>query len=442
MGEKASYFVENANFDALVAAMNGSPKPLALIGAGASIPSGYPSWDGLVKGLGELVVARIQNVAGRRGGQIPPKYESFLKGQDPAWQAEEYRRMIGRTAFNAYIRETFRARSHVAEPYHLIAKLCFLHYLTTNFDPCIASALRAAGKPNKVIDWHEIDALNSFICDIANGDGRQYVVHLHGRHVEPGKVVLTESSYVERYLATDDTRLKLLAVFMTHPVVFIGFSMTDPDLTQLMREVTARLRRTPPRHFAILGAESTEEEIGTASRMIGKFGVQPVFYRTIKLDQERYDHGGLLELLHRVGVRTGLDVASRSAEMVIRTAPASMSAYDSDPNKGRFGGSPEQNGRRLRLVSSRVVEREEWMSLTLAVERVGDAPPLEGSVRLYMHPTFPEDEYDVKVTGGTARDTVLSTGAFTVGAVADGGRTRLELDLAQENSLPPWFIGR
>jgi hypothetical protein len=69
---------------------------------------------------------------------------------------------------------------------------------------------------------------------------------------------MTESSYSRRDIENDDARRKLLAIFMTQPVVFWGFSLSDPDLTHCMREVVVRVG-VQAQHFAIMPSEIAGE---------------------------------------------------------------------------------------------------------------------------------------------------------------------------------------
>jgi hypothetical protein len=116
------------------------------------------------------------------------------------------------------------------------------------------------------------------------------------------------------------------------------------------------------------------------------------------------------------------------------TPPAEVDPED--PNKGHFGGKPTRNGRTL---SARVEEVEEdWYEIRLQVVRESGAP-LIGKVKFHLHPTFDSDVRSVSVKDGRAIETVWAYGAFTVGAVADGGKTRLELDLATLKGTPRRF---
>ena len=103
-----------------------------------------------------------------------------------------------------------------------------------------------------------------------------------------------------------------------------------------------------------------------------------------------------------------------------------------DPNKGAFGGSPVANGRSLQAsIRPRAGARSSACWVELSVSSVDPARPLTGKVTLFLHPSFGRHEqYDVDVENGIARDTILSWGAFTVGVLADGGETKLELDLS------------
>lgn len=112
----------------------------------------------------------------------------------------------------------------------------------------------------------------------------------------------------------------------------------------------------------------------------------------------------------------------------------------SDPNKGQFGGSANVNGRELsaRFSASNLPG---FTQVELFVR--GIAPrALNGVVTFHLHPTFKLPIVDVPVIDGVATLSFLAWGAFTVGAVADMGNTRLELDLAQQMEAPEEFRKR
>jgi hypothetical protein len=63
-------------------------------------------------------------------------------------------------------------------------------------------------------------------------------------------------------------------------------------------------------------------------------------------------------------------------------------------------------------------------------------------VTFFLHPTFRPSTQTVKAQGGAAVLRLHGRGAFTVGALANGSGTTLELDLALDETLPAPFRSR
>ena len=102
-----------------------------------------------------------------------------------------------------------------------------------------------------------------------------------------------------------------------------------------------------------------------------------------------------------------------------------------DPQKGVWGEQPEANGRRLSaIVTSSPVPT--LYRVRLKVESIDSNFPLKGFVTFHLHPTFKNDNPTIAVRNGIAELKLNWVyGAFTVGAEADDGKTKLELDLSQ-----------
>jgi len=439
---------DDTDFKALVEVMERNPRPLALLGAGTSLDSGYPDWTGLLALMAE------------KAGKFGPKYQAFLDElKDPAWQAEEYLRQIGKDEFEKLIASVFGPAQQIGEMLHLIVALQFRHILTTNYDPCIEEAYKLNNLSLQVTDWNDETNMRRFFLDLSKTNTTPHLVYLHGRYVDPGKVVLTESSYADRYVRSDDANRKLFAILITQPVVFIGFSVTDPDLNHLMREVNARLGSGTPPHFALVGYRVDEQRELIQSRFQRKYGIRPVFYRVTVDDRNREDHSALLALLNRLyesvhgttrarpettlAKEAGILAREESmAETLVKSGPG-LPLDPLDQQKGRWGGHSENGARRLRVETIQASKTKNHCAFELVVEPIGDgAPPLEGPVVFHLHQTFNPSTHTSRIRQGKARVDIKAYGAFTVGAEADAGRTRLELDLAQVEQFPEWFRAR
>jgi hypothetical protein len=111
-----------------------------------------------------------------------------------------------------------------------------------------------------------------------------------------------------------------------------------------------------------------------------------------------------------------------------------------DPWKGVFGGLAEANHRRMRAKVTESASDSEWFRIHVWVESTDpEHHPLSGRVRFFLHDSFANDRPFVTVSDGRADLRVGAYGAFTVGAVADEGATKLELDLAEDPSAPKLF---
>lgn len=413
---------------ALIRLFRDGPQPIALVGAGASLDSGYPDWPALLRQFDEEIDSR------------PPKWRETLRTiRDPLWQAEEYREALTPSRFEDLIARTFGPRE-VKEPHLTIAKLPFRHFLTTNYDPSIEEALKRRGVQRpRWFCWDETRALTDFLRNLSSTDGEPSVAYIHGRYHRPADIVLTETSYVRRYVQSEDARRKLLAVFFTRPIVFIGFSMDDPDLAQLMREVATRLGEGAS-HFAVMGFRTDEDREAIRRRMNGKYGLKVIFYQI-----HGSDHSGLTRLLASLapGFGTAAEVVEASpappADDEIKELPPPVDP--TDPEKGRWGGQPARDHYELRLAGYEAESRS-VVQLKLEVASTLADAPLTEPVIFHLHPTFSPSVVSVTPRSGVAELALPAYGAFTVGVEVPESKTKLELDLAGVAELPDWFRAR
>jgi hypothetical protein len=111
-----------------------------------------------------------------------------------------------------------------------------------------------------------------------------------------------------------------------------------------------------------------------------------------------------------------------------------------DPQKGQWGGAAVRRGLVLDAEIREISKT--WYEVRLWVESTSFDRALVGSVEFHLHPTFPESVVQVTAVNGRAELSCQAWGAFTVGAVADGGDTKLELDLAAVKTAPEKFRSR
>jgi hypothetical protein len=132
-----------------------------------------------------------------------------------------------------------------------------------------------------------------------------------------------------------------------------------------------------------------------------------------------------------------------NAQPVVGDEPITPGSDPADRWRGRFGGASAVRSRRLQAEVSEVPGLHGVFRVRLWVSSVDPRDPLTGVVQFYLHETFKNDRPAVPVgPDGIAELVLRAWGCFTVGAVADGGRTRLELNLCALPSAPALFKSR
>jgi hypothetical protein len=98
--------------------------------------------------------------------------------------------------------------------------------ITTNFDPLLE---------------HVFPELEVFVGQdqmlFAHPQGVGEIYKVHGSCEEPDSLVLTAEDYERFNERNPYLAAKLLTVFVEHPVLFLGYSLSDPNVTQVLRSI-------------------------------------------------------------------------------------------------------------------------------------------------------------------------------------------------------------
>jgi hypothetical protein len=197
-----------------------------VIGAGASIDSGLPSWAELVKGLVERIDPAFRSLA-------------ITDADDPMRKAEYVLRMAVKHKGGEeehHIQSALYKRVTKVVPGQLTLSLADLitqlgdraSVITTNFDEAIEAAFADGGVKYEQFTLSHRDGWDN---RIGNASDSLPIMHLHG--IVPregsctGPVILTESHFLKHGpRAREVVRNALLRSI----VVFVGVSLTDPNL--------------------------------------------------------------------------------------------------------------------------------------------------------------------------------------------------------------------
>lgn len=141
---------------------------------------------------------------------------------------------------------------------------------------------------------------------------------------------------------------------------------------------------------------------------------------------------------------TGKGEPEKVVKKLLAAAELATPKDPHDPWKGVFGGTSRNNDRELVAEVEPINTSSGLYSIRLTVRSLHpETNPLKGAVQFFLHPTFRNDKPVTTVgPNGVAELNLKAWGAFTVGAVADDGRTKLELDLSELETAPEEFRRR
>ncbi len=297
-----------------------SGRVVLFAGAGATADLGYPPWARLLEelryGLGDSATSLDEGTSLlERAQQIRDAFKAEGRLDD----------------YYATLQETFGPKhgQGFGSRQQALVRLRTRGVVTTNYDPALEYAQTAANhelgnQPCQALDLCGERAYEvfNFLRDLGEGAGHRYVLHAHGQHRDPQRLVLTAHDYGRSYgaiageedspgstpddldregrrLGPLDTlhRRVLWSILVAHPVLFVGFSLDDPALVQLL-DITDRDfgRGHQLGHFAIMGAADDGQRDAVTFRC-REAGITPIIYDVGRADGLPDDHSGLDELL-------------------------------------------------------------------------------------------------------------------------------------------------
>jgi SIR2-like domain len=227
------------------------------VGAGVSAGLGLPGFEGLVDEL---------------AAELGYDREVFRQLGDYSTLAEYFRLEQGglgalRSRLDvAWNRSDIDIRS--SRVHKLIVALEFPLIYTTNWDRWLEKAHETAGVPHKtIIGVGDLRALQGAVVQI---------VKFHGDFADDESLVLTESSYMRRMDFSSPLDIKLRADALGRSLVFVGYSLRDPNTRLLLFKIHELWKNTPygnsqPRSFLI-----TDRPNAVQDRVLKEWGISSI----------------------------------------------------------------------------------------------------------------------------------------------------------------------
>ena len=227
--------------------------------------------------------------------------QELISEGDLLLAAHELRSRIGEANFHRFIQHVFRDPNLEPAPAHqLLPKLRVSAILTTNYDKLIEQSFPAATRIYTQLDYPGL-ALTRRASEFA-------IVKVHGDADRPESIVLGQGDYRQAMFANQPFGNYLTTTFTTQTVLFIGCSLTDPDLLAFLDALTFQLNGDlGGAHFALMRTDHMNQI--KRANFEKRYGIR------ILGDDTRKDHPDIAGLLHELNSVTFTPVPE------IRVAP-------------------------------------------------------------------------------------------------------------------------
>lgn len=223
-----------------------------LVGAGASVGAGLPQW-------GQLLRDMLEETKGSVGlsAQKVADYESLID-QDRYLMAASGLKVDLGSYFAGFIRKVFVDSKPVPTSLHKamlgLKRLQFV--LTTNYDTLIERTYRSQDPDVTVCTYKDSGEVRRSLSS-----REFFILKAHGDATRSGDgIILTDQDYRNILFRESAYQHMLATMFSMYTVVFVGASMTDPEVNLMLNYVASTFAPdSGPTHYALLTKEKVNE---------------------------------------------------------------------------------------------------------------------------------------------------------------------------------------
>ncbi|MFN0059598.1 MAG: SIR2 family protein [Planctomycetota bacterium] len=187
--------------------------------------------------------------------------------------ASHCRELLGHERFFEVLRGALTSKERLAETHRDIVRTPWSCIVTTNFDRLLEDAFAKWGGRGvpKAPTGAELAQQGTLLLD-----GAFFILKAHGTLDEPESLIFTADDYRRVIHANPAFQAVLNAILLSHAVLFVGYSLSDPNFRLLFdQQLTTFRESVPPRYAIMPGIEQAEQEILWRTAKLKVFSYPP-----------------------------------------------------------------------------------------------------------------------------------------------------------------------
>jgi hypothetical protein len=261
---------------------------IIFLGSGAS--AGSVSYDGTKKppDWGEFLKSLIELIQNK--DEDKKVITSLIEKDKYLEAAEVIYELVQKADYNKFVRAEFELpKFNPSKIHEIVLELDPKIVITTNYDKiydnyCTQGNAVDGYNVSKYYEQHLISDLRS---------PTRTIIKAHGCVSDPSKMILTKSQYFKARKEHPNFYKILDALFLTHTILFIGYSLNDPDIQLILENVNITAPSDHPHYFVV--GDNLNDILKKSNKV--SYNLDFIEYPAGKFDEL---NNGLYELLQKV----------------------------------------------------------------------------------------------------------------------------------------------